>query len=106
MGPFEALIAFTSIVSLFVVMPWIIANAFRKRSGGAEMRRSELDALIEEAVAEATAPLVRRIETLEAIATATDSETERQLDPAVLADVLEPGPEVESQSVGPRRSRA
>ena len=104
MGPFEAAVAGLAIVSMFVVMPAIIAFATvrsRRKGRGQEMRRSELDAAIGAAVDEATAPLRRRIETLEAIATATDG----RLDPSLLDDPLEAGT-ADPAAGAPRRTRA
>ena len=92
-------------VALFVGTPWAVftgiakvkaAGASGRGGDGQELRASELRRMIEASVEEATAPLVRRIETLEAIA--TDEEPGRagaqtagagRLDPATLADVFD-----------------
>ncbi|MGB3544288.1 hypothetical protein [Rubrivirga sp.] len=96
MGFFEALIAFTSVVALFVVMPWIVIQGIVKirsanrSSSATELRRSDLEAIVAEAVEDATSPLIRRLETLEAIVT-DESDLEvgpSRLDAAVLADAL------------------
>ena len=96
MDPFEALVLFTAVVSVFIVMPLIIANAVKSRSSSksGELRKSELEAIITSAVAEATAPLARRIETLEAIAADGDLDGPLQgrLDPSLLADPAHDGP--------------
>ena len=73
MSPPEFLIAAISIVSIFVAFPYIIVNGIVRakkaklevKDGAGSMRMSELQALIEVAVEEATAPLYRRIEQLE-----------------------------------------
>ena len=89
-------------------MPWAVFSGIAKvkaagavgRSGeGQELRASELRHMIEQSVEEATAPLVRRIETLEAIATDDEPHGRRsqpgraggagRLDPATLADVFD-----------------
>ena len=93
MGPGEALAA----IALFVGMPWAVFSGIAKvkaasRGGGDSLRKSELEALIQDAVADAVEPLQRRIETLEAIAINEDS-GQRRLDAAVLADALEPDAE-------------
>jgi len=94
MGPGEAIAA----LALFVGMPWVVFSGIAKikaasmgagSGGGAQLRKSELQALIEVAVEDATEPLVRRIETLEAIAIDEQGHQDR-LDAAVLADALDP----------------
>ncbi len=111
MGPGEVIAA----VALFVGMPWAVftgiakvkaANAVgRGRTGGSEIRKSELEALIGNAVDDATAPLVRRLEILEAIATDDDAAMDR-IDPAVLADTLDLGVEDEGPAAARRRTRS
>ena len=89
-----------AIFAVFIGLPWAVfsgiakvkaANAAGRGGEGQELRASELRHMIEASVEEATAPLVRRIETLEAIA--TDEEPGRsgagRLDPATLADVFD-----------------
>lgn len=76
---------------LFVGAPWAVFSGIAKvKAAGAKqsagMRLSELKALVDEAVADATAPLVERIEVLEAIAT-EDEHATRRLDAALLADL-------------------
>lgn len=101
---------FLTIIGVVIGGPWALFTGIAKvkaagRGGaeGTEIRASELRRMIEAEVAEATAPLVRRIETLEAIA--TDDEPggrlvdgrgapavgAGRLDPAALADVLPDG---------------
>ena len=67
-----------AIFAVFIGLPWAVftgiakvrgANAVGRGGEGQELRASELRRMIERSVEEATAPLVRRIETLEAIAT-------------------------------------
>ncbi|WP_420457589.1 hypothetical protein [Rubrivirga sp.] len=106
MGPGEVIAA----IALFVGMPWAVFTGIAKvkaagggdraRSGGSEIRKSELEAIIGVAVEDATAPLVRRVEALEAIVTEDDAAFDR-IDPAVLAGALD----VESEDAGPAAAR-
>ena len=98
---FDFLGMLAAVSALFVGMPWAVFTGIAKvkaagRGGGEgqELRASELRRMIEQSVEEATAPLVRRIETLEAIA--TDDEPAAlgrggagRLDAATLADVFD-----------------
>ena len=71
---------------------------------GAGLRMSELKGLVEDAVADATAPLRARIESLEAIVT-EDEHSARRLDAALLANL--DGDLEDDESVGVRsRSRS
>lgn len=101
-------------IALFVGMPWAVFTGIAKikaadrpqnGAGGSQLRRSELEVIIEDAVADATADLRRRIETLEAIAIDDDRQQDR-LDAAVLADALEPDDLDEAPAAARRRSRA
>ncbi|MDT0632454.1 hypothetical protein [Rubrivirga litoralis] len=86
-----------AIFAVFIGLPWAVFAGIAKvraanavgRGGGEELRASELRAMIEASVEEATAPLVRRIETLEAIATDDEPARAGRLDPATLADVFD-----------------
>ena len=101
---------FLTVIGVVIGGPWALFTGIAKvkaagatgRSGGegTEIRASELRRMIEASVDEATAPLVRRIETLEAIVTDDDpgdrvrlSDTQPagagRLDPATLADVFD-----------------
>lgn len=102
-------------IALFVGMPWAVFTGIAKvkaasvvghaQSGGSEIRKSELQALIGDAVDDATAPLVRRIEILEAIATEENAAMDR-IDPAVLSDTLDLGAEEEGPAAVRRRTRS
>lgn len=88
------LIIFASLITL-VGMPWVIfwgiakLRAQQSGAGGTQLRRSDLEAIIGAAVEEANAPVIRRLEALEAIA--TDEEVaQSRIDAAVLAGALEP----------------
>ena len=112
---FEELLA---AVALFVGMPWAVFSGIAKvkaasRGEGDSLRKSELEAMIQDAVAQAVEPFQRRIETLEAIATDEDA-GQRRLDAAVLAgafpggvaDALEPDVEPADSAAVPRRVRS
>jgi hypothetical protein len=110
MGFFEFLAMFTAVTAIFVGLPWALFTGIaRVKAAGAgdgtELRVSELQGLIDEAVAEATAPLVARIETLEAIVT-DDEPTARPR----LANALDALPDDEDLGAKPvdagRRTRA
>ena len=101
MDPGTVVVALVSVVSLFLLMPYITFEGIKSlrssgSSSGAAMRRSELEATIAAAVDDATEPLRRRIEALEAIAAGdeparprVDAETSGdRIDPALLADAL------------------
>lgn len=109
MDPGEVIAA----IALFVGMPWAIFSGIAKVKAakgleGGGLRASELEAIIRRAVEEATEPVRRRLETLEAIATddePTYSDPGR-LDPAVLADALgtdEPDLEGRGETAATRR---
>ena len=115
-----------AIFAVFIGLPWAVfagiakvkaANAVGRAGESTELRASELRRMIEDSVEEATTPLVRRIETLEAIA--TDDEPQRsgprpaqaaeplpggagRLDPALLDD----DPETDADPVPTGRARA
>ena len=66
------MVAITTLVSLFVILPLIVMKGVRdvkvgraRQSSGGEMRASELRSMIHTAVEEATAPLAARITDLE-----------------------------------------
>lgn len=112
MGPGEAI----AVLSLFIGLPWVVfsgiakvraagATTLRSGRGTSEIRKSELDALISASVEDATAPLLRRVEVLEAILTDEDAAMDR-IDPAVLAGVLDPSAEAGEWEDAPRRARA
>ncbi|MEO0559337.1 MAG: hypothetical protein AAF170_14260 [Bacteroidota bacterium] len=95
---------------VFVGAPWAVftgiakvkaTNAAKSVGSGSGLRMSELKAMVEDAVEDATSPLRARIEHLEAIAT-EDEDATRRLDAALLAD-LEADEDDERASV---RSRA
>ena len=106
-----------AIFAVFIGLPWAVFTGIAKVRGasatgrggeGQELRASELRRMIEQSVEEATAPLVRRIETLEAIA--TDEEPGARggagrLDPATMADVFDADPE-DADEVPAARRRA
>ncbi|GAB5535738.1 MAG: hypothetical protein Rubg2KO_19870 [Rubricoccaceae bacterium] len=80
---------------VFVGAPWAVftgiakvkaTNAAKTVSSGSGLRMSELKAMVEDAVADATGPLRARIESLEAIVT-EDEDATRRLDAALLADL-------------------
>ena len=89
---------FGEIVAMLIVFvggPWAVftgiakvkaAGAANSIKSGSGLRMSELKGLVEDAVADATAPLRARIEHLEAIAT-EDDHSSRRLDAALLADL-------------------
>ncbi len=96
-------------IAFLVGMPWVIFAGFAKvkrasAPEGAALRASELEALIRAAVEDAVEPMRQRVETLEAIVT-DDEPGGGRLDPAVLADVLEPD-EPAASAAGRRRTRA
>ena len=101
MGPGEVIAA----LALFVGMPWAVFTGIAKvkaaKAGeGAELRMSELRGLVEDAVAEAAAPLAARIETLEAIVTDDEPSARRPL-----VDAL-PDDDLGEPAVVGRRARA
>lgn len=107
-----------AILAIFVVLPSVIVGGIIKvkqakyeameRGGGGELRASELQRIIREAVEDAVEPLYERIEALEGrAASETPSEIERpvaesRLDPAALADALD-DPEAEDEPAAARR---
>ena len=98
-----------AILSIFIGLPWIIFAGIAKvrgagDGGGTSLRKSELEAIVEAAVETATAPLVRRVETLEAIVTQEDEAMDR-IDPAVLADALDHDAEETGPAAARRRTR-
>ena len=108
MGPGEAIAA----LALFIGAPWAVFSGIAKvkaagrgSTEGASLRKSELAAIVEAAVENATAPLVRRVETLEAIVTQEDEAMDR-IDPAVLADALDHEAEETGPAAARRRTRA
>lgn len=111
----EGFVALVTAALLFGFIPWTIMKTIQGRKGsGKELSTSELRSLINEAVDEATRPLRRRIETLEAINTDPDDPLGRgfeddevegdasRIDPALLADDPLAGEE-QSEAVGARR---
>lgn len=97
---------------VFVGGPWAVFTGIAKvkaagvaktvRSGG--LRRSELKAMVEDAVADATAPLRARIQSLEAIVTDEDDAAAKRLDAALL-DELEADLDAENDLVRSVRVR-
>ncbi len=67
----ETLVALTSVVSVFVGMPWVVFSGLRKlreqksRASGGDVGAGELRALIRDAVEDAVAPLSARVADLE-----------------------------------------
>ena len=111
MGFFETVFAITGVLAVFVGMPWVTFQGILKikqaNRSGTELRRSDLEAIVADAVEDATQPLRRRIESLEAIATDTDLEAGRSaLDAAVLAGVLEDADDLDEPSAVRRRARS
>ena len=108
---FEAVFASIAVLSVFVGMPWAVFQGVLKvkqagRDGSAtELRRSDLEAIVADAVTDATGPLRRRIETLEAIATDADLEDQR-IDAAVLAGALDLEDDPGEPSAVRRRARS
>ncbi|PAP77308.1 hypothetical protein [Rubrivirga marina] len=110
MGPGEVIAA----LALFVGMPWAVFSGIAKIKAashggggsreGASLRKSELEAIIGTAVEDATAPLIRRVETLEAIVTQEEAAMDR-IDPAVLADALDHDAEADAPAGARRRTR-
>lgn len=99
-----------AVLALFIGAPWVVFTGIAKvkaagqsASGPDTLRRSELQALVAEAVDEATAPLVARIETLEAIV--TDDEPAGRLDRRVLDEALD-DPEPLGAAAGRARVRS
>ena len=99
-----------AIVSFFVILPTIIALTVTslkkakyeamKSNGGDGLRASELQSLIRDAVADAVAPLVDRLEALE------PDTAEPRIDLSVLADVLEDGEDDRDVSAARRRAQS
>ena len=99
-----------AIAAIFIGAPWAVFTGIAKVKAanakqGAGMRMSELRQLVDEAVADATAPLRARIETLEAIAT-EDEHATRRLDAALLADLEAPEPTDDAPAVVQHRTRS
>ena len=97
---------------LFVLAPYVVFRGVRGlvdsknksnvgESGGEAMRRSELQAMIDDAVIEATAPLVARIDELERDMLLGEG----RLDASVIAEALE-DPDDLDRAAEPRRQRA
>jgi len=79
---------------VFVGAPWAVftgiakvkaTGAAKSVKSGAGLRMSELKSMVDDAVADATAPLRARIESLEAIV--IDEDATSRLDAALLADL-------------------
>ena len=96
---------------LFVLAPYVVFRGIKElrqrgpdreasRDGNA-MRRSELQAMIDDAVIEATAPLVARIDELERDMLLGEG----RLDASVIAEALE-DPDDLDRAAEPRRQRA
>jgi|GEM_PF-6949145 len=94
----ETLVAFTSIVSVFIGMPWVIFSGIRKlreqksagRAGGGDLSASELRAMIHDAVGEAITPLADRVTDLEErLGDESVADLRARLDPALLDDLPE-----------------
>lgn len=91
MGPGEVI----AVIVLFAVLPAILVRGIAQvkaakyraggETGGEALRKSELHGMIEEAVAEATAPLEARVAELEAQLAVEDG----RIDPSILAGVLD-----------------
>ena len=103
-----------ALLSIFIGLPWVVFSGIAKvkaagsRSsgkGGSGIRKSELEALIAVSVEEATAPLLRRVEVLEAIL-GDENEALDRIDPAVLTGVIDPSAEADDWADAPRRARA
>lgn len=78
---------------VFVGGPWSVFTGIAKvkaagtSKAGGGIRRSELEAMVEDAVADATAPLRARIESLEAIVTDEEGAATKRLDAALLDEL-------------------
>lgn len=98
MGPGEAIVAFTSIVSVFIGMPWVVFSGIRKlraqkmtgRAGDGDLSAAELRAMIRDATAEAVGPLAARVADLEErLGDESVDELRARLDPALLDDLAD-----------------
>lgn len=98
MGPGEAIVAFTSIVSVFIGMPWVIFSGVRKlreqksagRGSGGDLSASELRAMIHDAVGDAISPLADRVTDLEErLGDESVADLRARLDPALLDDLAD-----------------
>lgn len=105
---FAELLAF---VALFVGTPWAVFSGIAKVKAakgleGASLKTSELEAIVRRAVDNATEPLRRRLEAVEAIVTDDDPADRRagRLDPAALADAFDPV-ELDAPAAVGRRTR-
>lgn len=99
-----------AIFAIFIGMPWAIFSGLAKikaakgEAEGSNLRKSELDAMIRDAVDQAVEPFQRRIETLEAIAIDEDA-PQRHLDAATLADAFDPIDDLDEPAAVRRRTR-
>lgn len=98
MGPGEAIVALTSIVSVFIGMPWVVFTGIRKlreqkmgsRTGGGDLSAGELRTMIRDAVSEAVGPLAGRMADLEdRLGDETVAEIRARLDADALADAFD-----------------
>lgn len=94
----ETLIAFTSVVSIFIGMPWVVFSGIRKlraqktsgRAGDGDLSAGELRSMIREAVGEAVGPLAARVTDLEErLGDESIGEIRSRLDPALLDDLAD-----------------
>lgn len=108
-----------AMVILFIGAPWAIFTGIAKvrasnhssTQDGSALRMSELRRLIDQTVAEATAPLVARIETLEAIVTDEDAPSGNygragRIDAELLDAGFEEAPDPVHERAGPRSVRS
>lgn len=108
-----------AMVILFIGAPWAIFTGIAKvrasnhpsTQAGSALRMSELHRLIEQAVAGATAPLIARIETLEAIVTDEDAPSDShgragRIDVELLGEGSEEAPDPVHETAGPRSVRS
>jgi predicted oxidoreductase len=98
MDPGEALVALTSIVSVFIGMPWVVLSGIRKlreqkmsgRTGDGDLSAGELRSMIRDAVGEAIGPLAVRMADLEdRLGDETVDEIRARLGADALADAFD-----------------
>lgn len=94
----ETLVAFTTIVSIFVGMPWVIFSGVHKlrrqkladRPSGEDLSAGELRAMIRDAVGDAVSPLADRVADLEErLGDESVADLRARLDPALLDDLAD-----------------
>ncbi|WP_412063259.1 hypothetical protein [Rubrivirga sp. IMCC45206] len=100
-----------TVAAIFIGMPWVVFTGVAKvkganrSGGGSEIRRSELQAMIRDAVDDAIPDIERRLQSLEAIAINEDLAQDR-IDSSILADALDHDEFDDHAKVGRRRERS